>query len=707
MRISFQWLNELINLKNVNFDYLVEKLTLGGFEVEETFEIVTNKQSDTILDITSTANRSDSLSIKGIAKEVSALLDNDYNVEPYAQSFSESEKWIKNSLEKITYLDSTVDNCSSFFTIIVENISTHDSPKWLKQKLISAGIEPRNNLLDFQNYITLETGYPFEFYDLDKIRSKLNKSKFSISLGSSNNSSFLAGNDREYKLTPDLLVIKAEDEVLSIAGIIPRKEFLYTNQTQSLLIEGSIFNSKKIRQTSRMIGLRTDRSARYEKGLNANKLIESFWRLLYLLKISNNQLACQFYSGAKNKELKKQIIQLDYQAIIKTLGPVMDSNSKIIRDLKSEEVSSYLNRLNFDFNLNQKSLIWDVAIPIERNEDITREIDIIEEIGRLHGFNNFVTFLPEITKIGAEDLSYQIRKKFTSCLLSEGFTEVINYSLVNNQNPQNIKIINPLIQDYSTLRASLLPNLLETISENLKQGNLSLEAFEYGHVFLPSDKKLANEIEQVAGIFGNIELKKNWSENSETLSWFQAKGKIENIFSKLNIWTYWRSEVRARYKNILHPYRTSNLYLAPGINLGSFGQIHPIIAKKLNISSSLYLFEFNFELLKNEFKYQKLPIYKSYSAYPKMVKDLSFIISQEIPFDRIQNTITAIGTQFLISIRLLDEYKGKSIPQGNTSLCIQLTFQSKDRTLINKEIEKILENIKSMLIEEFEITIRI
>jgi phenylalanyl-tRNA synthetase beta chain len=707
MRISFQWLNELINLKNVNFDYLVEKLTLGGFEVEETFEIVTNKQLDTILDITSTANRSDSLSVKGIAKEVSALLDNDYNVEPYAQSFSESEKLIKNSLEKVTYLDSTVDNCSSFFTISVENINTHDSPKWLKQKLIGAGIEPRNNLLDFQNYITLETGYPFEFYDLDKIRSKLNKSKVSISLGFSNTSSFLASNDREYKLTSDLLVIKAEDEILSIAGIIPRKEFLYTNQTQSLLIEGSIFNSKKIRQTSRMIGLRTDRSARYEKGLNANKLIESFWRLLYLLKVSNNQLTCQFYSGAKNKEFKKQIIKLDYQAIIKTLGPVMDSNSKIIRDLKSEEVSSYLNRLNFDFNLNQKSLIWDVAIPIERNEDITREIDIIEEIGRLHGFNNFVTFLPEISRIGAEDLSYQIRKKLTSCLLSEGFTEVINYSLVNNQNPQNIKIINPLIQDYSTLRASLLPNLLETISENLKQGNLSLEAFEYGHVFLPSDKKLANEIEQVAGIFGDIELKKNWSENYETLSWFQAKGKIENIFSKLNIWTYWRSEVRARYKNILHPYRTSNLYLAPGINLGSFGQIHPIIAKKLNISSSLYLFEFNFELLKNEFKYQKLPIYKNYSAYPKMVKDLSFIISQEIPFDRIQNTITTIGTQFLISIRLLDEYKGKSIPQGNTSLCIQLTFQSKDRTLINKEIEKILENIKSMLIEEFEITIRI
>jgi len=703
MRISFKWLNELINLKNVNFDYLVEKLTLGGFEVEETFEIIINNQLDTILDITSTANRSDSLSVKGIAKEVSALLDNDYNIIPYTQSFSESEKFIKNSLDKFTYLSSINNNCFSFFTISVENLIIHESPKWLKQKLISSGIDPVNNLLDFQNYIILETGYPFEFYDLDKIKAQLNKDKFTISLEDSNTLSFLANNNSEYNLNSDILVVKADDEILSIAGVISKKEFLYTNQTQSLLIEGSIFNSKKIRQTSRMLGLRTDRSARYEKGLNPNKLIESVWRLLYLLKVSNNQLTYKFYSAAKNKEFERQVIKLHYQSIIKTLGPVIDSKTKKIRELKLIEISSYLTRLNFYFSLNQESLIWDVTIPLERNDDITREIDIIEEIGRLHGFNNFVTFLPEISKIGDEDLSYQIRKKLTSCLLSEGLNEIINYSLVNNE---NIKIINPLIQDYSSLRNSLLPNLVETISENLKQRNLSIEVFEYGHIFLPSKEKLANEIEQVGGIFGGIQLKNNWSENSETVSWFQAKGKIENLFSKLNILPSWRNEVKEKYKYILHPYRTSNLYLTPGVNLGCFGQIHPVFAKKMNVSSSLYLFEFNFDVLKNEFKYQKLPIYKIYSTYPKIIKDLSFIISQEIQFEQIQKTIKDIDIEFLTSIQLLDKYRGKNIPYDKTSLCIQLVFQSKNKTLVSKEIETIVENIKSILIDEFEIIIR-
>jgi phenylalanyl-tRNA synthetase beta chain len=707
MRISFQWLNELINLKNVDFDYLVEKLTLGGFEVEETFEIVTNNQSDTILDITSTANRSDSLYVKGIAKEVSALLDTDYNLIQYSQSFLESEKHIKSSLDKIVCLDSTLDSCSSFFAIIVENISVHDSPKWLKQKLIGAGIQPFNNLLDFQNYITLETGYPFEFYDIDKIKSKLNTNEFSISLNYNNKGSFLASNGCIYQLTSDILTVKANNEVLSLSGIIPNKEFLYTDETKSLLIEGSIFNSKKIRQTSRAIGLRTDRSARYEKGLNSNKLIESLWRLLYLLKVSNSKINCQFYSAAKGKDFERQIINLNYQTIIKILGPVICLETKEIRDLNYNEISSYLNRLNFEFIFNEKSLVWEVSIPIERNEDITREIDIIEEIGRLHGFNNFVTFLPEISKIGSKDLSYKVRKKLTSALLSEGFTEVINYSLVKEQNPKNIKIINPLIQDYSTLRSSLLPNLVETVSNNLKQGNLSLEAFEYGHVFLPAINELACETEQIAGIFGGIELKKDWLDSSEPLSWFKSKGKIENIFKKLNISTYWRSGNLDVYKHILHPYRTSNLYLEAGIKLGVFGQIHPIIAKQFNISSSLYLFEFNFELLKNEFKYQKLPIYEAYSTYPKIVKDLSFIISQEISFELIKNTIFSIGTKFLTSIYLKDEYKGKTIPQGKTSLCIQLTFQSNERTLISKDIEKIIENIKHVLIEQFEITVRV
>ena len=291
-------------------------------------------------------------------------------------------------------------------------------------------------------------------------------------------------------------------------------------------------------------------------------------------------------------------------------------------------------------------------------------------------------------------------------LISEGFTEVINYSLVNEPDSKSIKIINPLIQDYANLRSSLLPNLIETLSNNLKQGNLTLEAFEYGHTFSPSDNSFVIETEQIAGIFGGIEVKNNWSTNPDVLSWFEAKGKIENIFAKLNLWGYWRNDQVKKYENIFHPYRTSNLYLTPGIYLGTFGQIHPVFANKFNISSKLYLFEFNFETLKNEFKYQKLTIYNDYSTYPKIVKDLSFIIDQTISYERIQTIISSMSTQFLSSTKLLDEYTGKGIPKNKKSLCIQLTFQAKNRTLLSKEIDKIVENIKIILIDQFKITIR-
>jgi phenylalanyl-tRNA synthetase beta chain len=708
MRISVEWLNELINLKTLNFDYLVEKLTLGGFEVEESFELIIDNKKDTIIDVTSTANRSDSLSLKGIGKEVAALFDKPYNISKYTSDFFEVEKLIKKSLAKVNVCDKKKKNCSVFLTIEIENLTNLNSPKWLQQKLRRAGIEPFNNLLDLQNYIFLETGYPFEFYDLDKIISILNDRDFTLSLKSENFSKpFQGANNSEYYLNSDILVIKANDEILSIAGILVNKNFQYMNDTKSLLIEGSIFNSKQIRQTSRILGLRTDRSSRYEKGVNSSYLIESLCRLLYLLKISNNKISIKINTATHYKEIEQPIISLKYNTIIEVLGPIIYLKKNEISKLQSIDISNYLNRLNFTYTFDQHNLIWFVKIPIERYDDITREIDLIEEIGRLHGFNNFITVLPEISKVGVEDFSYQIRKKITSCFLSEGFNEVMHYSLVNEPNKSSVQIFNPLSQDSSILRSTLLPNLIQTISENLNQTGSNLEAFEYGHVFFGSKNSAPIEIEQVGGIFGAVKTKLEWANTSNILSWFEAKGKLENVFNKLNLFIYWRIGLPKIYKNILHPYRTGKLYSAPGLAVGVFGQINPILADQLNISSQLYLFEFNLELLKDDFKYKKLPFYKNYSLYPKIVKDLSFIISQNITFEKIKTTIFLIGPKFLTSIELLDEYRGKSIPKTMTSLCIQLTFQSNEKTLINKEIETIIEMIQIILIEEFKIIIRL
>jgi len=707
MRISLEWLNELIDLKTFNFDYLIETLTLGGFEVENSFELVIDNTKDTILDISPTPNRSDSLSIKGMAKEVSGLFNKVYKVSKYGTEICKPEILIKNSILKIANFDQAKKNDLIFLTVTVENITTFYSPIWLQQKLLRAGLEPYNNLLDLKNYIGLETGYPFEFYDLDKIRLCLNNLNFKLSLNCEKFlESFQGANDYQYDSSSNILVLKANEEILSIAGILVNKKFQYTNNTKSLLIEGSIFNSKKIRQISRTIGLRTDRSSRYEKGLNPTYLIESLCRLLYLLKSSNNKTIINVHTATNYTEIKPSIISLKYRTILQVLGPIIDLKKSRISQLSPIDISNYLTRLNFRFIFEQSNLIWRVTVCLERYDDINREIDLIEEIARLHGFNNFITILPEIFKIGIEDFSYQIRKKITSCFLSEGFNEIINYSLGNLGNKGNISIINSLSKDYSILRSTLLTNLIEIEQENLNQATSTLEAFEYGHVFFRSKNFVSVEIEQVGGIFGAVKTKTEWSNNATILSWFEGKGKLEQLFNKLNLFVYWKIGLPKLYKGILHPYRTSKLCLAPGLALGVFGQIDPILANKLNISPQLYLFEFNLELIKNDYKSKKLLYYNMYSLYPKIFKDLSFIISKNITFNKIKNLIFSLTPRVLISIELLDEYKGKSIPKTMTSLCIQLIFQSNEKTLLSKEVEKIIENIKLILTKQFEIIIR-
>ena len=703
MRISLYWIKELVNIQNINTNNVIEKLTLGGFEVEEVLELIINDKKEIILDVTATANRADSLSVKGIAKEVAALLNKPYNISKYSHYPVQLEKIVK-SPELIACKSNF---CKTFLAITVENLTTLDSPKWLKQKLFSAGILPVNNLLDFQNYILLETGYPFEFYDLDKIKAQIKKSSFQLRLTSALDfQNFVASNQIQYKLSNEILTVKIDDEVLSIAGLISNVNFQYLPNTKSLLIEGAIFNSKKIRQVSRSIGLRTDRSARYEKGLNESYFLESIERLLYLLKASNSQLICKIHTLAKSQEKVITYIYLKYQHVIEILGPIGLNKTNVANQLTPTQISEYLNRLNFQFTIDEKILMWKVKIPILRSDDITREIDLIEEIGRLHGFNNFIPSLPKIKKIGKEDFNYQTRKKIISCLLNEGFDELVHYSLVKNDKASEVKIVNPLLSDYSTLRSTLLFNILKTRSNNTKQGNLNLEGFECGRIFSGSILSNYLEIEQLGGIFGGIKLKTNWSENSKFLSWFEAKGKIENIFDKLNLLVYWKNQLSRNYKNLLHPYRTSNLYLSNGILIGIFGQIHPILANQLSIPLELYLFEFNFEVLKDELKYNQLSFYQNYSVYPKIIKDLSFIINQKVNFKQIKNVILSNTVEHLVSIELLDQYKGNSIPKKMVSLCIQLTFQSFEKTLLNKEIEETIMVIESILIQNFGIILR-
>jgi phenylalanyl-tRNA synthetase beta chain len=705
MQISLKWIKELVNIESVSLDYLIDKLTLGGFEVEEILEVEIENQKQLVLDISATANRSDSLSIQGFSTEIAALLNKSSQIPNYSL---QNKNW-NQKIERFSKNFPTESHCSTFLAVIIENVDNTSVPKWIKQKLISSGITPLNNLLDFQNYILLETGYPFAFYDFDKISSKLGKSKLKLSVSENTNpQEFVASNGEKYQLNDSILLINANDIPISIAGIVESKDFFYSQNTNSLLIEGSIFNAAQIRQQARYLGLRTERSARYEKSIKNTYISESLYRLVSLLRISNPNLICKLHTVNQSIEQAPKPILLRYQTITEILGPVEKHIKNHFNYIEPEIVTSYLNRLNFKFLYNSSELTWEVRVPYYRSDDVTREIDIIEEIGRLHGFNNFLTTLPKIRTIGNEDPSYEIRKKITSSLLNLGFNELIHYSLVNETTflDNKIKLINPLLSDCSSLRSSLLPNLIKTVQENLNQGNSFVEGFEYGHVFSGNIGIDFQEQEYVAGIFGGIRTKLTWSESVKALSWFEAKGKMEQIFKQLNLSTDWKSCSSLIFKEILHPYRSAELYLPDNSILGTFGQIHPILANRLNLSPELYLFEFDVELIKQQIQVNKLPLYQKYSSYPKIIKDLSFIIKQDISFNELRDALYCNGTQFLSQINLLDEYRGSSIPESYTSLCLQLIFQSDKKTLENKQIDNIINSLQVLLTREFGALIR-
>ena len=704
MLISFNWINELINIEDINLDELIEKLTLGGFEVEDTFEVSIGKKKETVLEISATANRADSIFAKGIAKEIGALLNKPILENPYAIKSFEPEQILQNSFSNNQIVAKY--NCSTFIAIKVENLENCVSPEWLKQKLISSDIEPVNNLLDFQNYILLETGYPFEFYDLEKIQQKLQQKYFNVILTNGTN---VEQNNTQYSLDEETLILKTDELFVSVAGLTSTDEFAYDSTSKSILIEGSIFGSKKIRQTSRKLGLRTDRSARYEKGLNNCDFNNSICRLLNLLRINNPKINYKIHSIGQIPEKQVDAIVLNYKNIIEILGPTQVNKQVKPVNIDIKEITSYLERLNFTFTFEPETQSWKVSIPSSRIDDLTREIDLIEEIGRLHGFNNFVSYLPPIKTIGFEDFSYQTRKKLTTCFLSEGLNELMQYSLVKTEidNIDSLNLVNPLISDCSSLRTSLLPNILNTLEENLKQGNRNIEGFEFGHIFTKDSKNNYLEKESVGGNFGGITTKTNWSETATNLSWFEAKGKLENILLKLNIVIIWKPIISKSCKELLHPYRTAEFSLLNGQPLGIFGQVHPIIAKNLNLNSDIYLFEFDFTVLKNELKNNLLPLYKEYSYYPKIIKDLSFIIRNDIPFSKVKDLIWRTGTDVLTNVELLDEYKGTSIPLDSTSLCIQLTFQSNKKTLRTKEVENIVTAIQEQLVKKYKIVQRV
>ncbi|CAM9097513.1 unnamed protein product [Discosporangium mesarthrocarpum] len=743
MYISLKWIQHLIGFQKLTIQSLINKLILAGFEVENVIPL----NNDILLELSLTANRTDSSNIKGLIVEINSLFNLDMFLE-----VSRSIKLLKssNNFEKPNFLSQFIlenikyklyNNYFLFFkkyitwehflqkkyfhtrklkilkkntTILYHNkskfIRVKKSPNWIQKRLLTMNFKPVNNIIDTINYILIETGQVFFVYDINKLQKISNSSNFNFNIEfASNNSSFCLSDSKTLKLTEDILIITLNKTIISIAGIIQHFNSFVTNETSKIILQAGLYNAQQIKNSSKILNLKTEYSIKLEKQIDLNLFEQAYIRLIHLFwvqKIKFTQLVKQdffFKSNEKNDLFYTYIkyfnnkIKISFFKINQLIGPYAN-----MEKLSNFQILRYLKLLNFKI-IFKTDQTCHILIPFSRRFDIQREIDIIEEIVRINDFNKFNSLLPHINEVGNITKLEKLKRYLRICLINLGFNESFHSTLTHTNNIYEPKLKNPLLNETSNLRLSLLNKLIKKVSFNQKQSDSGFETFEFGRVYrmLPFKTKSIHELEVVSGIFGSKFFRTNWNTKSSCLNWFEAKGLIEEIFYKLNISTNW---VKANFKEItnFHPTRTANLYIKNQF-FGTFGQIHPSLAIINNINKKTYLFEFNLKIL-NDFWQNKTSItYNSYSFYPISSIDLTCIIKNNLIFDKIIKHIYCLGQPLLKSVDLFDYYCQPPIPKGYSSLNFKLQFQVKDRTLTNLEVTKKLEFIITNLEKNYDI----
>lgn len=627
-----------------------------------------------VIEFEITPNRPDCLSIMGMARETAAT----FNLE-----LKEPKIEIKNEVEDISdYLEgieAPSENCNRYYARVIKNVKIEPSPLWMQTRLMEAGVRPINNIVDITNFVMLEYGEPLHAFDLDKIEGR------KIIVRQANpGEKMVTLDDVEREFGPEDLVIADGVKPIGIAGVMGGFDTEITSNTKYVLLEGANFNSKSIRLTSKKFSLRTEASTRFEKGIDPNLSETAVERVCQLIEMINAGVVVKGHIDIYKEKKEEFTLDLRPSRANKILGI----------DLREEEMINYLNGLGL------KSVLEDgiikVRIPTYRL-DLEREVDLIEEIGRLYGFHNIESkpLVGELTR-GEKPYSRRIEDRTKNILQGLGLNEVMTYSFISPKVydkiniPMNsalrnyIKLINPLGEDYSIMRTTLIPNMLELLSRNYNRGVDQVAAYEIGNIFiakefpikeLPLEKKILS-----IGIYGNKDF-------------YYLKEVVDTALARLGIKDI--DYIREENNSTFHPGRTAKLMIN-GEELGIIGEAHMDVVENYNIKDRVYIGQIDFDkiiqLTNLEIKYEPLP------KYPSMMRDLAVVVKDEILVGDMKKLISSHGKGLIEKIDIFDIYTGDQIPEGMKSVAYSITYRSHERTLREDEVN----DIQKLIIKDLE-----
>lgn len=661
---------------------------------------------ETILDLSSTANRADALSMVGIAREVKALT---------GAQLTLPEIQIADSIPVTGALSIQIEAsqaCPLYVGTVMEGVTIGPSPDWLQQRLSGAGIRPINNVVDITNYVLLEWGQPLHAFDLDRLHTVVatatgGKSDY-LTLGvrfAQVDEVLKTLDGQERTLNGQSLLITANHYPVALAGVMGGEETEVYAGTQNLMLEAAWFEPIAVRRSARSHhGLRTEASTRYERGVNQVELPIAAQRALDLLQsLAGGKIVTQVVADSRPNKALDHSITLRLERIREVLGYV--EHEEGLRDLEPEEIEQILIALGCHLSSLSEAGSWTVQIPPYRYRDLEREIDLIEEVARLYGYDNFCDTLPAKTEPGYLPIDQKLTRLLREAFRAEGLTELMHYSLVKPGSDRQVQLANPLFAEYSALRTDLIAGLIDAFQYNLEQGNGALNGFEMGRIFW-SDETGLDETDAIGGILGGDPMVGTWIRNgrAQPMDWYGAKGILQSVFQRLGLLVEYQPE---RRDERFHPGRTASLWIG-GACLGRFGQLHPQLCQARSLPQQVYIFQMDLMTLLNSMGVEEevVPVFEPFSTFPVADRDLAFFVSTEVSVEELSRVMYKAAGQLLESIELFDQYLGENVPSGQRSLAFRLMYRAGDRTLTDEEIDPAQQKVRDALVEKFQVSLR-
>ena len=665
MKISYNWLKDY-GKHNLSVEELSERLTNAGLVVDTSTPI----DGDFCLDVEVTSNRPDCLGFIGIAREVAAVARSELII-PDIEYTTINEN-IKN-ITNVTVKDKGL--CPRYTARIIKNVSIGPSPEWLQKKINSIGLRPVNNIVDITNYVLMESGQPLHAFDLDKLSG--NK----IIVRRAVDGEIMEAIDgTKCKLESDMLVIADSHNPVAIAGIMGGKDTEVTDTTKDILLESAFFEPGNVRRTSRKLGIRTDSSYRFERRVDP---VCVDWASRRAAKLIQEIAGGKITEGVIDRNyLKKEKtnVTLRIPRLNNLLGIYIEKD--LAKDI--------LERLQFK-TISETRTSLKVNVPSFRG-DVYREIDLIEEVARIHGYDNIPTKSNIGVKLNQDNRFDTITERIKVVISGQGFNEVITDSIVDDSQNQhgsiwsennNIKIMNPIRQDEDLLRKTLIHNLLKVKKYNQNYGIEKTQIYEISKVYLPKKDDIMPEEKECLCILGEE-------------GFLSLKGTVEAILSHINIKQNLES-IPYRF-DLFSPEKSSELKLGSK-TLGYIGELGSEIVENYDFRSTPCVAELDLNILINsanlESSYQKIP------SFPTMTRDLAIVSDEKITWADINRCIESLKMDHLDNIEFFDVYRGKQIEKGKKSIAFRLIFRANDRTLKSEEVDvlqkNILENLKNTL----------